>query len=221
MAATAATHSTVLDLALVQRAPGLAMKAAEQALIALRDQPPDMPAAVRAALADAAGTVDPSAPAHRAALAIAQAVQDHGAGFPPGREPAYHDRLHQAEATRAMGWLAGAARHDGLLSREEAGLAVAAMAAHDLLHDGQAHAERGLLERRSAEAAAAIAAAQGLPPDEIAALRRIVLATTWPWEHGEATDLPCRLAREADLFASSLPRLGPRLGRLLAREQIE
>lgn len=218
MAATAATHSPVLDLALRQRAPGLAMRVAEQALIASRDQPPDMVAAVRAALADAAGEVDPAAPAHRAALAIAQAVQQHGAGFPQGREPAYHDRLHQAEATRAMGWLAGAARHDGLLSHEDAGLAIAAMAAHDLLHDGQVHPERGLLERRSADAAAAIAAAGGLAPDAIAALRRIVLATTWPWEEGEAPDLPCRLAREADLFASTLPTLGPRLSRLLARE---
>lgn len=218
MAATAATHSTVLDLALAQAAPRRAMLAAEQALVALRDQPPDMEAAVIAALADATGGVDDRAPAQRTALAIAGAVDRHGAGFPPALEPAYHDRLHQAEATRAMGWLAGAARRMGQLTNEEAALAIAAMAAHDLLHDGQVHAERGLLERRSADAAAAIARAEGLPADQVATLRRIILATTWPWEEHEAPDLSCRLAREADLFGSSLPRLGPRLSRLLARE---
>ncbi|CAH0155022.1 hypothetical protein ROS9278_00818 [Roseomonas sp. CECT 9278] len=195
-----------------------AIEAAEAALIALRGQPPDMAGAVTTALGDATGGMAPDSTVHRAALAVAQAVERHGASFPRGAEPAYHDRLHQAETARAMGWLAGAARRMGLLTREEAALAVLAMAAHDLGHDGQVHAERGVLERRSAEDAGAIATAAGLPPADIAALRRIVLATTWPWEDQEAPDLSCRLAREADLFASSLPRLGPLLSRLLARE---
>jgi hypothetical protein len=177
-----------------------------------------MAAAADQALADAAWTAAIPAPLRRAARALAAAVDRHGAGFPPGREPAYHDRHHQAEATRAMGWLAGAAHRMGLLDAEQAALAVAAMIAHDLLHDGQVHAERGLLERRSAEAAAAIAAAEGLTPAQVATLRRIVLATTWPWQDGEAPDLACHLAREADLFGSSLPVLGPRLGRLLVQE---
>jgi hypothetical protein len=117
-----------------------------------------------------------------------------------------------------MGWLAGAARRLGLLDAEQAALAVAAMLAHDLQHDGQVHAERGVLERRSADAASAIAAAHGMTPGQIASLRRIVLATTWPWDEAEAPDLPSRLAREADLFGSSLPSLGLRLSRRLSRE---
>jgi hypothetical protein len=117
-----------------------------------------------------------------------------------------------------MGWLTGAARRMGLLDAGQAAVAVTAMVAHDLLHDGKVHAERGLLERRSAETAARIAAAQGMTPAQVATLRRIVLATTWPWQDSEAPDLACRLAREADLFGSTLPRLGPRLSRLLARE---
>jgi hypothetical protein len=117
-----------------------------------------------------------------------------------------------------MGWLAGAARRLGLLDPAEAGLAVAAMVAHDLLHDGKVYGERGLLERRSAEAAAEIATRCGMDAAGVAEMRRIILATTWPWEDGEAPDLACRLAREADLFGSSLPTLGPRLGRMLALE---
>ncbi|BDG72632.1 hypothetical protein [Roseomonas fluvialis] len=218
MAAAAATNTDVLGFALDQGAAGLAAGAAEDALMALRERAPDMPAAVAQALTDATGTADGDTPAHRTARAIAAAVERHGAGFPPGTEPPYHDRLHQAEATRALGWLLGAARRLGHVTPADAALAIAAMAAHDLLHDGRVHAERGLLERRSAEAAATIAADQGMSAADIATLRRIILATTWPWDDAEAPDLPCRLAREADLFASSLPRLGPRLSRLLARE---
>ncbi len=187
-------------------------------MIERRERAPDVLAAVQAALEDAVGTAPPPAPVTRTAKAIAEAVERHGAAFPPGMEPAYHDRHHQAEAALAMGWLAGAARRLGLLSPEQAALAVAAMVAHDLEHDGQVHAERGVLERHSADTAARIALAHGMAAEDVATLRRIVLATTWPWDDDEAPDLAGRLAREADLFASSLPRLGPRLGRQLARE---
>ena len=187
-------------------------------MLARRGGPADVPAAVTQALADATGGAPVPGALTRSALAIAEAVERHGAGFKAGMEPAYHDRHHQAEAALAMGWLAGAARRLGLLSADEAALAVTAMVAHDLLHDGQVHAERGLLERRSADAAAAIAAAQGLPAADVATMRRVVLSTTWPWVDEEATDLACLLAREADLFGSSLPVLGPLLSRLLAQE---
>jgi hypothetical protein len=218
MAATTATTSSVLGIALGAGPALAALEAAEQLLSTLRTAAPDMAAAVHQALADAAGTTGAASPAGHAALAIAAAVDRHGAAFPPGSEPAYHDRHHQAEATRAMGWLAGAARQAGLLSVAKAELAVAAMAAHDLLHDGRVHAERGLLERRSADAAAAIARDAGMDAEGIALLRRIVLSTTWPWEEADAEGLACHLAREADLFGSALPRLGPRLSRLLAQE---
>jgi hypothetical protein len=53
---------------------------------------------------------------------------------------------------------------------------------------------------------------------DIARLRCIILATTWPWQDGEVPGLAGHLAREADLFGSSLPVLGPLLSRLLAQE---
>ncbi len=218
MAAAAETSIDVLDLALRAGSSRAALRRAEHWMLARRDGPPDVPAAVALALGDALGAAPAPTPVTRTALAIAEAVERHGAGFAPGAEPAYHDRHHQAEAAIAMGWLAGAARRLGLLTPHQAALAVAAMTAHDLLHNGQVYAERGVLERRSADAAGAIAAAQGLAPEDIATLRHIVLATTWPWEDEEATHLADRLAREADLFGSSLPVLGPRLSRLLSRE---
>lgn len=218
MAARATTNSDVLQIAIDEAAPARAADAAERELLALRVAPPGMSAAVEQALADATGAAGGNSPAHRAASAIAEAVERHGTSFGPAGEPPYHDRLHQAEATRAMGWLLGAARRMGQVTAHEAAVAVAAMAAHDLLHDGRVHAERGVLERRSADSAAAIAAAADMATADIATLRRIILATTWPWEAAEAQDLLCLVAREADLFGSSLPRLGPRLSRLLARE---
>ncbi|WP_137124363.1 hypothetical protein [Roseomonas sp. HF4] len=218
MGAQPETNDAVLDLAFGAAGPAGALLRAEACMIGRRNGPADVPGAVRRALAAAGGSAELTRPMARAALAIGEAVERHGAAFPPGAEPAYHDRHHQAEAVLAMGWLAGAARRIGLLDTAGTDLAVAAMAAHDLLHDGKVHAERGVLERRSADAAAGMAAAAGVDAGAIAALRRIVLATTWPWEEAEAPDLLCRLAREADLFGSALPVLGPRLSRMLAAE---
>lgn len=218
MAARSETRDDVLDLAFRAGPKRAVLAEAERLMTARRAGPPDVPAAALQALVTATGSTAPHSPAWDAALAIAEAVERHGAAFPRGAEPPYHDRHHQAEATIAMGWLAGAARRLGLFDGAQAELAVAAMAAHDLLHDGKVHGERGVLERRSAAAAAEIATAQGLAPARIEQLRRVVLATTWPWEEESGLDLPCRLAREADLFGSALPRLGPRLSRLLAVE---
>jgi len=218
MAATAATRSDVLDLALDGGDPFAALQQAEAFLLRRRSGKPEMDAAVTQALQEATGSPGPSPCAARTGAAIAAAVEAHGAGFPPGEEPAYHGRHHQAEATLAMGWLTGAARRLGLLTPDEAALGVVAMAGHDLLHDGRVYATRGVLEQRSAEAVAALAAAEGLDAARIGTLRRIILATTWPWENDEATDLLCHLAREADLFGSSLPTLGPLLSQKLAHE---
>jgi hypothetical protein len=218
MATSAVPNLAVLDLVTAHRSRRDILATAQDALTARRDGPADLAAACEQALADATGMTDPQAPEARAARAIAAAVERHGAGFPAGGEPAYHDRHHQAETMLAMGWLAGLARRLGLLDARLAALSVAAMAGHDLLHDGSVGGPRGVLERRSADRSAAIAAAEGVDAAGIAAIRRIITATTWPWEEAEAPDLPCRLAREADLFASTLPRLGPRLARRLVAE---
>jgi hypothetical protein len=206
----------VIEIAIDDRSPRAALDAAEAWFNARRSGPAEVIEVTREALAQAGATTEGAAA--RTALAVAGLVERHGASFPPGGEPAYHDRHHQAEAVLAMGWLAGAARRLGLIDADEAALAIAAMAGHDLLHDGSVGGPRGGLERRSAEATDAIAAAEGVSAPGRARIGRIIIATTWPWEETEAPDLTCRLAREADLFASSLPGLGLPLARRLARE---
>lgn len=217
MATPAVPSLAVLDLAFGGLAARDVAMAAERHLLARRATAPDTPAACAEALTAAAGPPGGTA-AERCAIAIAEAVERHGAAFATGMEPAYHDRHHQAEAVLAMGWLAGVARRRGLIGAHEARLGVAAMAGHDLLHDGSAGGARGVLEQRSADVSAEIAAAAGLDAEDIATIRHVIRATTWPWEDAEAPDLLCRLAREADLFGSAMPRLGPMLARRLVRE---
>lgn len=216
MATPAGSAPRVIDMAIDERSPAPALAAAQAFFVARREGPADVVAATREALAQAGADV--SDRAARAALDVAAMVERHGAAFPPGGEPAYHDRHHQAEAVLAMGWLAGAARRLGLMDGAEAALALAAMAGHDLLHDGSVGGPRGGLERRSAETTDTVAAHHGVPAAGRERIRRIIIATTWPWEEAEAPDLACRMAREADLFASSLPGLGLPLARRLARE---
>jgi hypothetical protein len=194
-------------------APLNRLRAAEAQLLARRDGPADPAGAAAAALVLACGEPAP-ADLRAVGLAIGAAVAAHGAGFAPGQEPAYHDRYHQAEAAIAAGWLAGEARRAGLLDGRQAGLCVLAMAGHDLLHDGDAAAPPGTLERRSAEATASLA--EALPAAEREEITRLILLTDLaaPPPH----DLAGRLVREADLFGSLTPCLGWRLSRALERE---
>lgn len=156
-----------------------------------------------------------------AARALAGAVECHGKTFPPGAEPAYHDRHHQAEATLAMGWLCGLAVRMGLLAPEDALLGVAGMVAHDLGHPGDRGDPPGALETESARRAGSIAREAGVLPSWCEALAALIRATADP-PPAAAADLPLlhRLAREADRFGSTLPHLGLTLSRALARERL-
>jgi hypothetical protein len=188
------------------------MRAIEAQLLARRDGAPDPQAAVEEALAAVCGEAVPAEIA-AAARATATAVEAHGAAFPPGAEPAYHDRYHQAEATLCAGHLAAEALRAGLLAPRAAALVVLAMAGHDLLHDGTAGEAPGALERRSAEATARLATM--LPEADRAEVVRLILATA---PDAAPDDLAGRMVREADLFASLTPDLGWRLSRALAAE---
>jgi hypothetical protein len=193
------------------------LAALEAFLLARRQGPPDLEAAVQAAMVKLHGDAVPHAIA-AAGHAIAQAVEAHGATFPPGTEPAYHDRHHQAEAILSAGWLGAAAMDAGLMSKHEATLLILAMAGHDLLHDGTRGEAAGALERRSALHTDALTAF--LPAPDRAEITRLIMATI---PEAVVKDLPARLAREADLFASfaSLtPGLGWRLSHALAAEMM-
>jgi hypothetical protein len=76
--------------------------AAEARLLARRSRAADPAGAAIEALGLASGTPQPADLA-AVARAIGEAVQAHGASFPAGQEPAYHNRHHQAEATLAAG----------------------------------------------------------------------------------------------------------------------
>lgn len=199
-------------------APGAA-RTAERWLLDRRRLPPDVAAALMDAIAAGCGPASPEHPPLRAARAIAEEVERYGAAFPPGDEPPYHDRHHQAEATLVMGWLCGLARRAGALDSEGALLGVAAMAAHDLHHPGGAARWPRQLEEASAAAACAIAAAHGASAAWCDGLRRIVLATAMPQPTDtEAQPLLHRLAHEADVFGSALPHLGRVLSALMVEE---
>lgn len=190
-----------------------ALRQAEARMLTRRLGHADPAGAVAEALREAGdGRVPPALAA--AGARIGAAVEAHGTGFAPGTEPDYHDRHHQAEATLAMGWLAGMARRAGLIDAHTALLGVLAMAGHDLLHDGNGTVAPGTLEARSADATLALL--PGLPEPDRAEIRRLILLTDL---HAPApADLLGRLAREADLFGSLTPCLGWRLSAALARE---
>jgi hypothetical protein len=188
------------------------LAALEQYLLARRQGPPHLVGAAYTALAQLHGAAVPPEFA-AAGQAIAEAVERHGASFPPGAEPAYHDRHHQAEAILAAGWLGAAAVDAGLMSRYAGTLLILAMAGHDLLHDGTLGDTAGALERRSALRTDALITF--LPTTDRAEISRLIMATM---PEAEVDDLPARLAREADLFASLTPVLGWRLSLALATE---
>jgi hypothetical protein len=189
------------------------MRATEASLLARRTGPADPASAAVEALGVACHAPVPD-DLQAVALAIAGAVEAHGAGFAEGHEPAYHNRHHQAEATLAAGWLAAEACQAGLLDRRHAGLCVLALLGHDLLHDGNAMAPPGTLEQRAATATASFTGA--LPPAERDEVTRLILLTDPAMP--PPLDLAGQIVREADLFGSLLPCLGWQLSMALARE---
>lgn len=195
---------------------------AEESLLKRRAQPADMGAAVSAALVDALGGDPPPTGAVAAGRLLADGVVAHAASFGPGREPAYHDQRHQAEATVAMGWLCAKARDLGQLTSEMAAIGVLAMAGHDLLHDGT-WPGAGVLEARSAGFAVTLGAQAGLDAETLATIHRVILATDpfRPKAVRDADDLLCRLAQEADVFGSLTPGLVGSSARLWRARQMQ
>ena len=200
----------------------------EAGFIARRRVPPDLPGAFAAAFAWLAASQPALARAGQATAAAMDAAADPAT--PP--EPAYHNRHHAAEATLAMGLLCRHAVKQGCIGVRQAAIGIAAMVGHDMGHDGS-QTRGGVLERRSRDAATALAAAAGVLPADLTALGDVILGTDPdrvpgnaarhagrlpPGPFGPAQDALCVLANEADVCASLLPTLGPCLGLLLAQE---
>jgi hypothetical protein len=144
----------------------------------------------------------------------------------PPVEPAYHNRHHMAEATLAMAMLCREAMAQGLLSRRDALVGIVAMVGHDMHHDGSCAAP-GVMEARSRQAVENIMATAGVVAPLVHATGSVIAATDptrlqanrlrAQRDTGGEAILPM-LANEADVFASVLPSLGPRLSILLAEE---
>jgi len=201
----------------------------EAGFIVRRRAPPDLPGAFAIAFAWLAASHPALARAGQRTAAAMDAAATGGA-TPP--EPAYHNRHHAAEATLAMGLLCRHGVTQGCIDARHAAIGIAAMVGHDMGHDGS-QTRGGVLERRSRDAAAALAAAAGVLPADLALLGDVILGTDPdqvagnaarhagrlpPGPLGPAQDALRVLANEADVCASLLPTLGPRLGLLLAQE---
>ena len=197
----------------------------ETAFLAWRGKPPNLGAALAGALAALGEPVPP--PLAQAGSNIAQTVDTATAP-----EHRYHNRHHVAETVWAMAWLCRVAVDQGMIGLHQAVLGVVAMVGHDMHHDGSA-TPGGVLEARSRAAVKPILHAAGVGAADIARIGDLIAGTdpalvagnaarhggTLPaGALGAAQDALRRMANEADICASLLPTLGPRLGRLLAEE---
>ncbi len=150
-----------------------------------------------------------------------------------GAEPAYHNRLHMADALVCMTYLLLALRQLQLTSTRSAryeALMLVTMAGHDFLHPGGRNAYPGQLENLSIQALAPVLAASKVLPADRALMRACILATDpecVPAQHRAAasrrfdlTDPVWQsvLAQEADIMASALSQTQGDLTQALSRE---
>lgn len=149
------------------------------------------------------------------------------------REPAYHNRLHMADALACMTHLLLALRAQGLegagVARLEA-LALAVMLGHDFMHPGGNNAFPAQLERMSVQALQPLMQSSHLHAADQQALAHCILMTDptavkpahqaivgRAFELGDP-DWMSILAQEADILASTLPQTQQALTEALASE---
>jgi hypothetical protein len=196
---------------------------------ALRSAPPDLPGAVAAAFSDIAGP----GLSHQlrklwsAGEKLAHTIDATADGRP---ELPYHNRYHFAETVLAMGWLCRVACEGGRFPASLAGLGIIAMTGHDWGHDGSTNGN-GRLESKAADAVLGVVAP--LPHAGCDVVRAVILGTDLarvpenaaracgklpPSRLGRDVDLLCKIANEADVFASFLPALAWQQADALAEE---
>jgi hypothetical protein len=196
---------------------------------ALRAVPPDLSDAVAAAFATVAGP-DPSPELRTLQAAcekLAHAIDASAQGRP---ELPYHNRYHFAETVLAMGWLCRVARERGHFPASLAGLGIIAMTGHDWGHDGSCNGH-GRLEQEAAEAVLRVvsplpysggdivrAVIIGTDPARVAENAARAAGKLPAGKLGRDVDLLCKIANEADVFASFLPELASQQSEALAQE---
>lgn len=151
-----------------------------------------------------------------------------------GLEPQYHNRLHMADTLVCMTLLLQAQRitqgSGTAQTRRHEWLAMLAMLAHDLLHDGSINQYPAQLESRSAEALQPLMQRHGMPVEDQRVVRHLILKTDplcVRQAHAQVTDRPfvvddvdclAVLVEEADILASTLAVTSMELTRSLSQE---
>lgn len=151
-----------------------------------------------------------------------------------GTEPAYHNRLHMADTMVCLTVLLMAQRtvvnaNPATTLRHER-LALLAMLAHDLLHDGGVNRFPAEMESRSAHALLPVMQQHALSERDQHLVSHLILSTDAQAvraAHERVADRPFSiddvdcltvLIQEADVLASTLPGTGLELTRCLAKE---
>lgn len=181
-----------------------------------------------------------SAPLLFSMQALAQDIESDGlVRHGQGLEPAYHSRLHMADALLSLTALLLETRRDQaakdpqdsrpVLAHAE-WLAMLAMLGHDYLHDGTVNKTPGELEWRSVRKLQPLLASHGVAAEDADIIKNLILQTdptgvaaSHQKIAGRAfsiADLDCLtvLVQEADILASSLPGVGEALTKQLAQE---
>ena len=169
-------------------------------------------------------------------LRVADAIESEGASKAKlGKEPAYHNRLHMAQAFVSMSCLLLTQRELGAKPLSSAYahrelLALLAMLAHDLFHPGLQNQTPGEIEQLALHGLQPHLDTFGVHAQDQADITYIILHTDPALTaqvhldcQGKVFDLAdtrclCLLAVEADILASALPDLGPQLSQFLAQE---
>ncbi len=172
--------------------------------------------------------------------ALAQLIEEDGVKrHSQGLEPAYHNRLHMADALVALTVLLLETRKDVATSAATVAmarpahaewLAMLAMLGHDYLHDGSVNKTPSELEWRSVRKLQPLMAQHGMSAADAEIVKHLILSTdpsVVPASHQKIAhrpflidDLDCLtvLVQEADILASSLPDVGQALTQQLAQE---
>ena len=171
----------------------------------------------------------------RCAQEVAQWLERDGVNLQRrGKEPQYHNRLHMADTLVCMTLLLKAQRAvQGSVSakaRRHEWLALLAMLAHDLLHDGSVNQYPAQLESRSAQALQPLMQRHGMHEQDQLVVRHLILKTDplcVRQTHAQVADRPfvvedvdclAVLVEEADILASTLAVTSMDLTRSLSQE---